>query len=198
MAEYYLDIETAHKNKEDINSKDKSKVDANLNPETGKIVTIQFQQLDTVTGRQLGELEILKEWDSSEKDIVENFGKLFLSGHNDGFIPIGMNLGFEFKLLISKFKEHLAKDINPFHLFYVRKFIDIKPILVIANGGGFQGCNLHNFTGKDPDGWKVPRWYYDDEHDKITDYVIKEAEEFIKLYKLLKNKIPEFLKPVKV
>ena len=56
MASYYLDIETT-----------------GLNPKVDKIITIQFQQLDMNTGSPVGELIILKEWESSEKEMLKQF-----------------------------------------------------------------------------------------------------------------------------
>ena len=80
MAEYYFDIETySPKEKPD--------------PETDKIITIQFQRIDLRTGEPRGELIILKEWESSEKEIVTQFFNQFF---RDGlsvwnFVPVGFN-----------------------------------------------------------------------------------------------------------
>ena len=53
MPKYYLDIETL-----------------GLEPSTDKIVTIQYAEIDYITGEQKSELKILKECKSSEKDIL--------------------------------------------------------------------------------------------------------------------------------
>ncbi len=60
MPEYYFDIETNAKG---------SKPDV----ENDEILTIQFQKLGTVSGHKEGELTILKSWESSEKEILEQF-----------------------------------------------------------------------------------------------------------------------------
>lgn len=52
MAEYYFDIETYPPNEKP-------------NPDTDKIITIQFQRIDLRTGKPIGELKILREWNSS-------------------------------------------------------------------------------------------------------------------------------------
>ena len=53
MAEYYFDIETySPREKPD--------------PETDKIITIQFQRIDLKTGEPRGDLIILKEWKSQK------------------------------------------------------------------------------------------------------------------------------------
>ena len=64
MAEYYFDIETYSPGERP-------------NPETDKIITIQFQRIDLRTGEPKGELIILKEWESSEKEIVIQFFNQF-------------------------------------------------------------------------------------------------------------------------
>ena len=84
MPNFYLDIETT-----------------GLNPKIDKIITIQFQRLDKNTAEASGELTILKEWESSEKHIIEEFSKL--TGINDenpfSFVPVGFNLSFEHNFL---------------------------------------------------------------------------------------------------
>ena len=53
MTEYYFDTETT-----------------GFDPSEDKIITIQFQELDRFTGKPIGDLKILKEWESSEKEIL--------------------------------------------------------------------------------------------------------------------------------
>ena len=56
MTSYYLDIETT-----------------GFDPKFDKIITIQYQQLDIASGKPIGNLIILKEWESSEKEILKKF-----------------------------------------------------------------------------------------------------------------------------
>jgi len=56
MTNFYLDIETA-----------------GTDAERDQILTIQFQPLDRATGRPIGDLRILKAWESSEKQIIGQF-----------------------------------------------------------------------------------------------------------------------------
>ena len=53
VAEYYLDIETT-----------------GLDPKKDQIITIQYQRLGMLTGRSEGDLNILRSWESSEKEIL--------------------------------------------------------------------------------------------------------------------------------
>ena len=77
---YYLDIETT-----------------GLDPLRHKIITIQYMELERNTAKPVGQLKILKEWESDEKTILTKF--IEESGINDSykftFIPVGFNLQFE-------------------------------------------------------------------------------------------------------
>jgi len=61
--------------------------------------------------------------------------------------------------------------------------------LVLMNGGNFKGAKLSNFTEKGQNGIAIPLYYKNKEYDKILGYVEKEAIEFIKFYKYLKNNL---------
>ena len=77
MGNYYLDIETT-----------------GLDPEKDKILTIQYQELDRNKGEAVGELVVLKEWESSEKEILRKFlfETYILDEYPFSFIPTGYNL----------------------------------------------------------------------------------------------------------
>ncbi len=55
MANYYLDIETA-----------------GLNERQDKIITIQYQELERGTGRPVGEVTVLKEWELGERSMLSS------------------------------------------------------------------------------------------------------------------------------
>ena len=56
MGNYYLDIETT-----------------GLDEVENKITTIQYVELERGTGKQLGELTILKEWELGEEGMLRKF-----------------------------------------------------------------------------------------------------------------------------
>jgi len=62
---YYLDIETT-----------------GLDPLHSKIITIQYMELDRNTGKPVGPLKILKEWESDEKTILKRFIEDFVPENN--------------------------------------------------------------------------------------------------------------------
>ena len=177
MAEYYFDIET-------YSPQDKP------NPETDKIITIQFQRIDLRTGKPREDLVILKEWESSEKQIVtEFFNRFFAEGSNIwNFVPVGYNLNFEWEFLISKFEKYLGKKLTSRDLHFKRPHLDLMTIIVFLNEGEFKGAKISNYTGKAHNGINVKKWYENGEYDKIEEYVREEAEGFLDfLQKLLKN-----------
>ena len=64
MSDYYFDIETNPGGQRPDYKND-------------EILTIQLQGLDSRTGESKGELNILKSWESSERDILEKFYSIF-------------------------------------------------------------------------------------------------------------------------
>lgn len=173
MAQYYFDIETT-----------------GLNPQEDKIISIQIQELDRNTGEKVGELIVLKEWESSEKEILEEF--ILGSGvleYPFNFIPVGYNLGFEHNFLMERTKINNLPCVD----ILDNPFIDLHSIGILMNNGEFKGSGLDKITGKKSDGSSLPTWYKNKEFDKILDYVKLEADEFIKLNLWLRKKMPELL-----
>jgi len=182
MTEYYFDIETAHKDPKDPNER------GSLDPGTGKIITIQHQQLDSRTGAPTGTLNIWKEWDpGGEAFIVSRIFSLLRAEDPWEFIPVGKNLLFDFNFLNEKFKGHLNKsfDIN----YIARKpFIDVKQTLIMMNGGSFKGWDLQ-FGARESKGDQVPMWYREGKYKEIENYVKEEAATFITKYQELKREL---------
>lgn len=58
MGNFYLDLETT-----------------GLDPAKEKIITIQFLEIDRNTAAKKGELRVLKEWESSERDVLLQFSR---------------------------------------------------------------------------------------------------------------------------
>lgn len=183
MPEYYLDIETNAKgSKPDI--------------ENDEILTIQFQRLGSVSGQKESNLTIFKSWESSEEEILKKFHSIFQPSKLFEFIPIGMNLSFEFFMLQNRWKR-IGIEVPLKTLLHDHPRIDIKPILVMLNGGSFKGASLGKFTGKTHSGDKIPEWYAKKDYAAIEKYVQDEAEGFIKFYQRLKERIPVVLQPAK-
>jgi len=159
MPHYYFDIETT-----------------GLDPIQDKIITIQYQKINVNTGNSIGPLTILPEWEYSEEDIVKEIATLILDEYEWNFVPVGNNLTFEFKFLTNKFNKYLKIDID-LEYFVTRPHIDIKSVMILANGGRFKGC--HYVLGKKENGSLIPSWYDDGEYDKIINYIQNEAACFL-------------------
>ncbi len=177
MGNYYFDIETT-----------------GLDPKKNKIITIQYQELDRKTGEAIGKLIILKEWESSEREILEKF--LQESGINDSydfrFIPTGYNLNFEHNFLKERTALHSFTPLDILN----KPYIDLRAVGILMNHGEFKGSGLDKISGKPTDGSNVPVWYKKKEYGAIVEYVEAEAREFIKfnawLYKEMPNCLEKF------
>ena len=172
MPSYYLDIETT-----------------GLDPKKDKIISIQYQQLDMNTGRPIGELIILREWDSSEREMLKRFllDSRVLDEYAFSFVPIGFNLGFEHNFLKQRTIFHELPEID----ILSKPFIDLRAIAILMNKGQFKGSGLDNMTGKKNSGTKIPLLYEAKKYEEIIDYIRNETEEFLKFNIWLYKEMPE-------
>jgi len=183
LVEYYFDIETT--------GCDESK---------HKIITIQYQRLDEFTGQPLGDLVILKEWGSSEKDILTKFIPIFIGEKPFDFIPIGDNLPFDFEFMRAKSEKYGLRKLEIDYLYKIKPTIDLKPILVMVNKGRFTGYDKVWKSGLEAKGLRnelVPQWYESKQYDKIIEYITAERDAFASVYMILKREMPKFTELMK-
>ena len=175
MGNYYLDIETT-----------------GLDEVESKITTIQYVELERGTGRQLGELTILKEWELGEKEMIRKFieESPISSKYDFSFIPIGYNLGFEHKFLLEKSAKY---DLFPISILS-RPCMDLHSIGIMMNHGEFKGSGLDQLTGKIHSGSPVVHWYDVKKYDEIINYIKNETTEFVKWYMWLHKEMPQLRK----
>lgn len=172
LSGYYFDIETHPYGRYPDPTKD-------------EIITVQYQPFEIETGKTLGDLVILKDWDEgfSEMRIVKDTYKRFFEDSNVwGFIPVGFNLRFEWRFLTEKFKKYLKKNISSEETFG-RPQIDLKNVAVLMNRGYFKGSGLDTFTDKLGPGIMTKELYEEEEYGKLEEYIKVEAEEFLKFYR---------------
>jgi len=173
MGTYYLDIETN-----------------GLDEVQHKIITIQYVELERGTGRQLGELIILKEWELGEKEMLRRFmdDSPIGSKYVFDFVPVGYNLGFEHKFLLEKSSRY--DDLFPISILS-RPFIDLRSIGILMNKGEFKNSGLDKLTGKSHSGSPLIDWYETKNYEHIENYIQQETDEFVKWYEWLHKEMPE-------
>jgi len=176
MPEYYLDIETT-----------------GLDPKNEKMISIQYQRLGMISGREEGPLNIMKAWETSEKDILERFLPMFMGGGPFSFVAIGLNIPFMYSFIVERARIHGLDAPDPLYLFGSKPYLDIKPVLVMMNKGSFKGASLDKFGQLSFTGDMIPKMYYEGDHDRIESCIIEEASEFLKLYRHLKERAPSLV-----
>jgi len=164
MPPYYFDMETT-----------------GLDAENDHILTIQYQKIGLASGKPEGPLTILKSWtdNKGEEGIIEKIIPLVMSENPFSFVPIGNNLNFEYTFLVSKINHYKKLDID-ISYFHNRPSIDLKPVMVLLNGGRFKGYNL--ILNKSGSGSSIPQWYTKKEFNNITEYIIDETTKFTSFY----------------
>jgi len=171
LAEYYFDMETT-----------------GTDYDKDEIITIQWQRLNGFTGEPIGELNILKRWESSEEEIIKTFVPSLRCKPFD-FILVGKNLCFDFCLLSQRMKRY---NLGEFDLRSLdeRASLDLKPILVLMNKGNFRGYDKVLPKTNPLTNDKIPKLFKEGNFPEIVQYIKDEANDFIKAYQILKREIP--------
>ena len=164
MPPYYFDIETT-----------------GLDSTNDHIITMQFQKIGLASAKPEGPLTILKSWTykKGEAGLIEKILPLVMSENPFGFVPIDNNLNFEYKFLTEKINQYQNLDLD-IGYFHNRPSIDLKPVMVLLNGGRFKGYHL--ILNKAGTGSSIPQWYENKEYKKIIEYVIDEITSFTTFY----------------
>jgi hypothetical protein len=181
MSDYYLDLETyAYKDS------------PNWIPDfhNDQIISIAYQSVDSKTGQITKPLTILKAWESSEKDILNQFYDIFWNVENKwGFVPIGFNITrYDFLMLISRWNQLLGKHIKITQMFHDRAFVDLYSTGFLCNTGRFIG--LDQLVGKQDTGKRIRQWYETKNYSAIEDYIRDEAQSFLSFYAYLIQRLP--------
>ena len=187
----YLDIETAPLEEFRAEAQDDyawKKSDGIRDSTRNKIITIQYQQLDGDTGKPEDELKILKEWESSEEEIVKTFAKDM--DLNDpfwwwNFRPVGNNLYFEWAHLTPKLKKHCGVN---FDFTKLAHNMELTPTAILINHGVKKGST--KMFGKEGKAVNMKNWYYNKDYDSIENYIKEETEDFVNRF----QEIYEYLK----
>ena len=173
---YYLDIETT-----------------GLDELHNKIITIQYMELERNTGKPVGLLKILKEWESDEKTILKRFIEDFVPENDWAFVPIGFNLQFEHSFF---WQRCISNGLQPVDIFN-GPFLDLKTVAVLMNKGEFKGASLHKMTNKPHGGGNIPQLYGEKKYAEIESYIKNETDEFTNFCSRLYVEMPQLLENIK-
>ncbi|VVC03161.1 Uncharacterised protein [Candidatus Burarchaeum australiense] len=192
--EYYFDTEVALD--AETLEREAAGEKITLSPENCKIITMQFQLLDS-SGMPASPLMIMKEWETpgGEEGMIRRFMQENFSSNPWEFIPVGCNVLFDLGLLRGRAEEY-GIEMGVWELYHQRPFIDIKHILLGMNGFAFRESGLDKFCGK-RNGREIPVWYQlaqkgdAEAYRWIEEYVEEEAAEFVALYSRLKSELPK-------
>jgi hypothetical protein len=154
------------------------------------IETIQWQRLNGFTGEPIGELNILKRWESSEKEILEAFIPNLRCKPFD-FIFVGKNLLFDFCFLSQRLKHYNLGEFD-LQCLYERVSLDVKPILVMINEGNFKDYDKVLPKTNPLTNDQIPQLIKECRFSEVTQYIKDEAQDFIKAYQIFKKEIPSF------
>ncbi|MHA1333799.1 MAG: ribonuclease H-like domain-containing protein [Candidatus Odinarchaeia archaeon] len=163
MKLYYFDLETYSKG-------DKP------DPYVDEVITVQYQRLNEA-GFPVGSLHIVKSWEVGERKVVETCKNLIKRWE---FVPVGVNLAFDFLVLRNKFRQYRYYDAPGARFKWLVKelpHIDLKHVLVLCNN-----CSFSKYTqilGKNGENAKIKTYYENKEYREIEKYIMKEARETI-------------------
>ena len=173
---YYLDIETTGFSELD-----------------DKIITIQYMQLDDRTGKPVGSLKILKEWESDEKTILKRFIEDFRPKDRWAFVPVGYGLGFEHKFF---WQRCISNGLEPISILG-RPFLDLMTVGVQLNCGSFKGAALDDLTSKPHDGSVIPGYYRENKYAEIERFIKEETDGFTTFCSRIYEELPNLLEKLK-
>ncbi|MFQ5553423.1 MAG: hypothetical protein ACE5EW_06865 [Thermoplasmata archaeon] len=171
MTEYYFDVETEGED-----------------PLQDKILTIQFQQLED--GEPLGNFTVLAEWEWGEKEILRTVKEKGLLEPGWDFVPVGNRLRFDLNFVVERCEHHKLINWKPGEVKYYlfeKPMLDLAPVLILMNRGRFEGSSLTTFTAKKQWGTVIRTHYQNGEFAEILEYVEKEKEAVLELYREVRS-----------
>lgn len=172
MSEYYFDMETT-----------------GLDPLNNKIISFQWQQLSGSDGKPLDDLKILKEWESSEEEILRRFLPVICTENPFDFIMVGKNLIFDFMFLNQRAQAYGLKGFS-LQKCHERCWIDLKPILIMINRGRFKGYDRVIDKNGSLTKVNVPKLYKEKKYSEIINYIQDESTVFLRAFQTLKKEMP--------
>jgi len=100
---------------------------------------------------------------------------------------------FDFNMLNQRMKHHNLGEFN-LRCLYERITLDIKPILVLMNNGGFTGYQQLMPKTNPIENKDISELYRKGKFNEIIQYIKDEAGDFIKVFQILKREMPSLTK----
>lgn len=176
MPLYYFDVETEGED-----------------PQQDRLVTIQFHQLGDDL-RPVGNFTVLVEWEWGEKEMVRTAIQKGVLDVTWDFVPVGNRLRFDLTFLMERATHHKLRDWTASELrrfWYEKAMLDLGNVLVLMNGGKFEGSSIESFVEKRPSG-EVPLLYRQGKFAEILDYVQRERDVTLALLAELRSMLTTF------
>ena len=165
MGLFYIDVETEGED-----------------PQQDRLITAQFQPLGDDL-RPVGGFTVLTEWEWGEKEIVRTLLAKGLFDETWDFVPVGNRLRYDLTFLIERAHRHGLRDwgiADMRRFWYAKPMLDLGTILVLMNGGRFEGSSIANFAEKGPSA-EVPILYRQGKFAEVLAYVEQEKESTLAL-----------------
>lgn len=151
-------------------------------PQQDRLITIQYQQLADDL-KPVGTLTVLTEWDWGEKEIVRSVMGRGVFEETWDFVPVGNRLRFDLTFLMERAQHHKLREWSPAEVrryWFEKPMLDLGSLLVMMNGGKFEGSSISEFTDKPPSA-DVPRLYHQGKYQDVVEYVQREKESTLAL-----------------
>jgi len=157
------------------------------------IITIQYQEINS-NGIPKSDLVILKEWESSEEEIVKKIYNELIKKGDWNWVLVGTNLIFDLTFLWAKFNKYNFEVVLLSEFLYSHPIIDIKYMLVMMNNLSFKGAGLDQMTNKKTDGRMIPQFYMRKEYKQIELYIEDETNAFLEFFQKCMQQLPKLIK----
>jgi len=162
-------------------------------PQQDRLITVQFQPLEDSL-RPAGPMTVLAEWEWGEKELVRAVIAKGLFEEGWDFVPVGNRLRFDLTFLMERARHHGLRDWDPATLrrfWFNKPMLDIGNVLVLMNGGKFEGSSIANFVEKGASA-EVPMLYHQAKYAEILSYVHREGEATLELLAELRSMLTTF------
>ena len=148
-----------------------------VDPQQDRLISVQFQPLGDDL-RPVGGFTVLTEWEWGEREIVRVLLAKGLFDETWDFVPVGNRLRYDLTFLMERAQRHRLREwglADTRRFWYTKPMLDLGTVLVLMNGGKFEGSSIANFAEKRPSA-EVPLLYRQGKYAEVLAYVEQEKE----------------------